>query len=343
MSAMAGDLLKRALYRSGLLGLYHRLRNRRALTVIMFHRVLTEQDPRWASCDPDYTLEAGLLERCLAFFRRHYNVVSTDDVLAARRGRAPLPDRALLITFDDGWADNHAHALPRLRAAGMPALLFAVADVVDRDEPFFQERLIAAFRLGRLRVPALSSALADAGHPLAPAPADSIDGLRKVIAALETLSPQQRAQVLAPFADAMDDGVRQMVTRTELRELAAGGVAIGVHGKTHTPMPRAEDLDAELADARRIVGEHLGAEAPATMSYPHGRYDESVLARTQAAGYELAFTSHPVMNPVDGRPSWLLGRLGFEQSGIVDRAGRFRPDWLALYLFRAPVRRLAAT
>ena len=163
MSAMAADLVKRALYRSGLLGLYHRLRNRRALTVIMFHRVLTEQDPRWPSCDPDYTLEAGLLERCLAFFRRHYNVVSADEVLAARRDGTPLPDRALLITFDDGWADNHAHALPRLRNANMPALLFAVADAIDRDEPFFQERLIAAFRLGRVRVPALLSALADRG------------------------------------------------------------------------------------------------------------------------------------------------------------------------------------
>lgn len=342
MSAMALDLVKRALYRSGLLGLYHRLRNRRALTVIMFHRVLTEQDPRWASCDPDYTLEAGLLERCLAFFRRHYNVVSSEDVLAARRSGAPLPDRALLITFDDGWADNHAHALPRLRAAGMPALLFAVADAVDRDEPFFQERLIAAFRLGRLRVPELLPALAAAGYAISPPPADGIEGLRRVIAALEELPPAQRARVLAPFAAAMDDGVRQMLTREELRELAADGVAIGVHGKTHTPMPRAEDLDAELVDARAIVGRHLGGAAPTTMSYPHGRYDDGVLERTRAAGYDLAFTSNPVMNAVDARPSWLLGRLGFEQSRITDGSGRFRPDWLALYLFRAPRRRLAA-
>ncbi len=342
MSAMAADLVKRALYRSGLLGLYHRLRNRRALTVIMFHRVLTEQDPRWASCDPDYTLEAGLLERCLAFFRRHYNVVSTDQVLAARRDGAPLPDRPLLVTFDDGWADNHAHALPRLRAADMPALLFAVADVVDRDEPFFQERLIGALRQGRITVAALASALADQGVALAPAPEESIEGLRRVIAALEALPPSRRNEVLVPFAQALDDGRRQMVTRAELRELDAGGVAIGVHGKTHVPMTRAEDLDAELATARRIVGEHLDAPPPATMSYPHGRYDDKVLARTQAAGYELAFTSDPVMNAVDARPSWLLGRLGFEQSGIVDRDGRFRPDWLALYLFRAPCRRLAA-
>ncbi len=339
---MASDLVKRALYRSGLLGLYHRLRNRRALTVVMFHRVLARDDPRWASCDPDYTLEAGLLDQCLAFFRRHYNVVSVDQVLAARRKGTQLPDRALLITFDDGWADNHAHALPRLRAAGLPGLLFAVADVVDRNEPFFQERLISAFRRDTLRVPALAQALADAGHPLDPVPPDTIEGLRKVIAALEALDTAQRNRVLAPFAAAMDDGVRQMVTRDELRELAGGGMAIGVHGKTHTPMTRAEELDAELATARAIVGRHLDAEPPPTMSYPHGRYDHRVLERTRAAGYELAFTSDPVMNPVDDRPGWLLGRLGFEQDGIADRNGRFRPDWLGLYLFRAPTRRLAA-
>ena len=100
-------------------------------------------------------------------------------------------------------------------------------------------------------------------------------------------------------------------------------------------------MSSQPSPARRIVGEHLRSDAPPTMSYPHGRYDNTVLARTQAAGYELAFTSNPVMNLVDDTPSWLLGRLGFEQSGIVDRQGRFRPDWLALLLFRAPVRRLA--
>ena len=81
-----------------------------------------------------------------------------------------------------------------------------------------------------------SQAIREEVAELLGAPADTLDGLRTVIAALEALTPTQRALVLAPFATAMDDGVRQMVTQTELRELAAGGVAIGVHGKTHVPM-----------------------------------------------------------------------------------------------------------
>jgi hypothetical protein len=77
-------------------------------------------------------------------------VVSAADVLAARKGEASLPPRALLITFDDGWKDNADFALPRLRKARLPALLFVVADVIGRRLPFFQEQLMAGWRLGRI-------------------------------------------------------------------------------------------------------------------------------------------------------------------------------------------------
>jgi peptidoglycan/xylan/chitin deacetylase (PgdA/CDA1 family) len=333
---MLSDPVKKALYGSGLLGLYHAIRNRRTLTVIMFHRVLEPGDPRWASCDPDYTLEGGLLDRCLDFFRRHYRIVSVDEVIAARRGEVRLPPRALLITFDDGWADNVDYALPRLQRAALPGLLFVVADVVGRRLAFFQERLIGGWRLGRLKLAELAAALPQP-EPLA----DGIGGLRRTIARLETLDDETRERTLAPFAAAMDDGLRHMATAEELKALERGGIAVGVHGKTHTPMTRAQDLDAELGGARAQVGSHLdGGRAPTTMSFPHGRYDAAIAQRAHEAGYELVFTSDPVLNPIDPQPGWLLGRVGFEQSGIVDAHGQFRAELLALLLFRKPSRRL---
>lgn len=333
------DLVKKFLYGSGLLGLYHRLRNRRTLTVIMFHRILDRADPRWTSCDPDYTLEAALFERCIAFFRQHYNIVSVDDVLAARKGGNPLPSRALLITFDDGWSDNVDFALPRLQAAALPALLFVVADVVGRRLPFFQERLVGSWRLGKIRAQELLAA-AGLAHP---STGNGIGDLRAAIAALEQLDDAAREAALAPFGDAMDDGHRHMVLAPELGQLERSGIAIGLHGKTHTPLTRAADLDAELAGARRAVASHLARnEPPVTMSFPHGRYTPAIAEQARSAGYELVFTSDPTINPLDAGPDWLLGRIGFEQSGIVDRGGRFRSDRLALLLFRKPQRRLAA-
>ncbi len=134
-----------------------------------------------------------------------------------------------------------------------------------------------------------------------------------------------------------------MVTVEELHRLAAGGMALGLHGKTHAPMKHAADLDAELSGARAALARQLGQPAPnaESMSFPHGSFDDAIAQRARDAGYELIFTSVPVLNPVAGGVGWLLGRTGFETDAVVDARGRFRPDWLALYLFRKPAQRLA--
>ena len=120
---MLKDFARKCLYASGALGLYHRLRNADSLTVVMFHRTLRADDPRWPGCDPDYTLPEALFVDSLRFFRRHYAVVSLADVLRAQREGGGLPPRALLITFDDGWLDNVDYALPALRAIGLTVSL----------------------------------------------------------------------------------------------------------------------------------------------------------------------------------------------------------------------------
>ncbi len=339
---MLKDVSRKLLYTSGLLGLYHRLRNADSLTVVMFHRTLSPDDPRWASCDPDYTLSTDRLEQSLAFFRRHYNVVSLDQVLASRRTGAALPPRALLITFDDGWADNADYALPALRRAGLPALLFVVADAVGTRQPFFQERIIGAWRRGALGVGELAAVLPEGQAPAAGSD-ESIASLRAVIARLEALDADTRARVLEPLMARLDDGHRHMVTVEELQRLQDGGVALGLHGKTHTPMRLAEDLDAELGGARDALARQLGhprARAE-SMSFPHGSFDATIAQRAREAGYELVFTSVPVLNPTGHGVGWLLGRTGFETDTVVDGNGTFREDWLALYLFRRPSRRLA--
>lgn len=337
---MFKDSVRRLLYSSGALSLYHRLRNAHSLTVVMFHRTLTEDDPRWATCDPDYTLRRDLFGHSLAFFRRHYNVVGLQDVLDARRGARALPPRALLVTFDDGWADNADHALPELQRAQVPALMFVVADAVGRRQPFWQEQLVAGWRRGALRVDALRAALGGDAQ----ASDDGLPALREAIGRLEALPHDVRERVLAPFAAAMDDGMRHMVEAHELQRLRAGGVALGLHGKSHVHMTRAGDLDAELGGARESLAASLGdGDARAeSMSYPHGAFDAGIARRAREAGYALQFTSVPVLNPTRGGVGWLLGRTGYEFDTVLDtRTGGFRADRLAWYLFRAPVRALA--
>lgn len=358
--AMLKDFARKCLYFSGALGLYHRLRNADSLTVVMFHRTLRPDDPRWASCDPDYTLGEDLFVSSLVFFRRHYRVVSLQDVLRARREGAGLPPRALLISFDDGWLDNVDYALPALRSAGLPAVMFVAADAVGARQPFYQERIVAAWRLGKLSSEALAASVAEyagetharethVGEPAGGVRA-GIDGLRALIARLETMPSTSRRAVLERHADALNDDLQHMIDVDDLARLRAGGVELGLHGKSHVAMTRADNLANELGGARAAMaamlspqspGEGLASDACATMSFPHGAFDDAIAAQAREAGYELLFTSVPVLNPVGGKPSWLLGRTGYETDTVADANGTFRPEWLAWYLFRRDARRLA--
>ena len=309
----------------------------------MFHRTLSPDDPRWLTCDPDYTLSVAHLSQSLAFFKRHYNIVSLAQVLEARRTGAALPPRALLITFDDGWSDNADYALPELQCAGLPGLMFVVSDAVGTQQPFFQERLISAWRRGVLQVAELARAMGPvSAEPWTPKD-ESMASLREAIARLERVDADQRRMLLQPYLQLLDDGLRHMVDASELHKLQAGGMALGLHGKTHTPMTLATDIDAELGGARADLARHLGQLVPTaeSMSFPHGAHDAEIAERAHRAGYELVFTSVPVLNPIAPRLGWLLGRTGFESDTVVDAQGRFRPDWLALYLFRRQTRSLA--
>ncbi len=349
--AMLKDFARKCLYFSGALGLYHRLRNADSLTVVMFHRTLRRDDPRWASCDPDYTLGEDLFVASLAFFRRHYRVVSLQDVLRARRDGTGLPRRALLISFDDGWLDNVDYALPALRSAGLPAVMFVAADAVGARQPFYQEQIVAAWRLGTLTEESLAASVAaHAGeaHGDQRSARAGIAGLRRLIAQIETMPSASRRAVLERHADVLNDGVQHMIDIDDLARLRGGGIELGLHGKSHVAMTRAEDLADELGGAREAMAtmlslpEGLASDACATMSFPHGAFDEGIAAQARTAGYELLFTSVPVLNPVGDKPSWLLGRTGYETDTVADANGTFRPDLLAWYLFRRDTRRLAA-
>jgi peptidoglycan/xylan/chitin deacetylase (PgdA/CDA1 family) len=331
-NALKAPAVKRTLYASGALAAWHRRRNRDRLTVVMFHRVLATDDPRWPTADPEYTLSRELFVECLRFFKRHYHVVALDDLLARR-----LPERPLLITFDDGWSDNEEYALPALRALGLPAVLFVVADAVGRAQPFWQEQLIAAWRAGRLDA-ATGQALWEGAGRSGPAPAGPPDELapaRLLIAALEAIDRPRRRALLDGVRDRLDDGVRSMITVDQLRALAGARVAIGAHGQSHDPLTEVPDATAELTTARQVLEGHLGGRPVRTVSFPHGRFDDGVVAGARQAGYRLCFTSVPELPRADLAGTELVGRVGFTAETITGPDGRFAPEKLALCLFRA--------
>ena len=98
------------------------------MNILCYHAV----QPGWTA---PMSIEPDLFERHVDWLVRHRRVVPLHEVLAtcARSGR--LPRRATALTFDDGFASVHEHALPVLARHRVPSTVFLVARTFVDDAP----------------------------------------------------------------------------------------------------------------------------------------------------------------------------------------------------------------
>ena len=134
------QLLKNGVYRSlGELtsGLRVNGEHDRALRVLMYHKI-NDRDGNPLS------VPVSLFDEQMAQLGAlGYTVVDVEAVLAHYVERKPLPPRAVLITFDDGYRDNLENAVEVLRRHGYPAVLFMPIGFLDTSLPLPHEERLA--------------------------------------------------------------------------------------------------------------------------------------------------------------------------------------------------------
>jgi len=326
-------LAKTIAVKGGGLSLYHKLKHRERLTVLMFHRVLPEH--LMDGADQEYTISTVLLERLMKFVAANYNVVDLNEVLRSRRREKPLPSFPLLVTFDDGWDDNAIHAAPVLAAAKIPWTLFAATDAISSGEKWWQEVLLAALRTGHATHEDLRALIADNSRPMVDMDGDP--GL-SILMLYGTLSPAKRDELLNRYLDRslMQVTPRHMANWDTLRALQKSGVSIGGHGASHLPLTMLADPADDLRRAQSIMRQQLGENACTTMSFPHGRYSPAIAEAARKLGTQLLFTSDPVLNKCAG--GWLesdmIGRISISTPSVADGRGMLDMErampWLML-------------
>jgi len=259
----------------------------------MYHRVADlARDPWGLAVSPAHFSEH------LEILRRHARPMHLVDLLRAHeRGR--LPRQAVVLTFDDGYADNLHAAKPALARHDVPATVFVTTGKIGQPREFWWdelERLLLQpgilpsaleLRAGR-RVhhwtlgPA--AILHEAEHERSPHrhPWDAAPGTRlafyyAVYRVLQRLTHEARDEALAGIA-AWCGGLRaertshRTLSGSELLTLASDGlVDIGAHTVTHAFLS-AHDRDRqrhEIAESRRYLEHALGRRVT-SFAYPYG-------------------------------------------------------------------------
>ena len=208
--------------------------------------------------------ELAVLERHLQHLTRHYQLISADDVLAARSGSLVLGPRSVWVTFDDAYPSALA-AGPLLADFGVRATVFVCPGVIGTDTPFWWQTVDTA--LGTREA--------------------AQERIR-----LKRLPDRDRREAVRLMAERLDSEAANSVPQassSELLKWVSLGHTLGNHTWDHPTLDTCSDEEQET----QIVLAHdwltaLMGEEPRLFAYPNGNSTPKSAKLLQSLGYRCA-------------------------------------------------------
>jgi len=294
------------------------LRNRfvSRVLIVLYHRVveLPFADPYSLGVSPQHFAEH------LEILHKSWRPLQLQQ-LAKALCTGDLPHRAVVVTFDDGYADNLYNAKPLLERYTIPATLFVATGSVECGREFWWDELERLFlqpgalpEMLYLKVNGRSYqwVLGDAAHY---SEADcwghrgwnmgqedtpsARQHLHRALYRLLHSSPEgERRKVLEELTawagtESVSRPTHRTLSRNEVVRMAEGGlVEVGSHTVTH-PLLATIPLTAQRNEIQRSKAslEELLGRPVTSFSYPHGSYTSETAAFVREAGFTCACSS----------------------------------------------------
>lgn len=262
------------------------------LSILIFHRVLAMPDPLFPG-----EVDGARFERLMVAVASVFKVLPLSDA-ARRLADGSLPPRALSITFDDGYADNHDVALPILARLGLPATVFVATSFVDGGRMWNDTVIECIRRTSRQTIDFDRGELQ--GIPIGTV-LERRAAIRRLLSGIKYLPSRERDDAVRDLHDACGKPELPetlMLSSRQVRELRAAGVEIGAHTIHHPILRLLDDADAEreIVESRRQL-EAIADDRVSLFAYPNGQpgrdYEERHVAMVRRLGFTAAVTTAP--------------------------------------------------
>ncbi len=294
--------------------------------VVSYHRVTADYAADAREGLASLLVTGATLRRQLEHLARTRDLVSLSDaarILAEPPRGGPRRRDVVTVTFDDGYADVHALALPILARLRAPATAFVVTSLVGTARRLPHDRLYAALsELGRRGIPLEAAGLPRPVQALLdacaePGPAATLDRLSATLPHGQLLAVADALAARVGLADEDLPAGTRLLDWEELRALDAGGVEVGGHTVSHAVLPNLPLARArrEIGGCREAIAGRLG-RAPRHFAYPNGYHTPAVRALVRACGFETAVTTEDRENVRGGDPLALRRKMIWENTTL---------------------------
>ena len=219
--------------------------------------------------------DALAFERQMTCLRERYAPVATNEVVAALRGDAVLPDYAVWVTFDDGLANVVETGMPIMERIGIRATLFVCPGIVEPAQPFWWD-VVEAATAHRVPVPNLSAASS-----------------QSPVTALKSVADHVRREVVRELAERLAalsiDVSPTVLTPSQLDRWCDAGNDVGNHTWDHPCLDMCEPTSqrTQIAAADAWLREHVVAPLR-VFAYPNGDWTRAAEDVLRELEYDAA-------------------------------------------------------
>lgn len=232
-----------------------------------------------------HALPAEIFEKHIIALKKHYNIISLADYQHAREDKNfKLPQRALIITFDDGHKSNY-ELLPIIKKYNIPVTIFLCSSIVGTNRQFWFDILES----------------------------------QKERDALNELSHTQRLKALEEkgFTPTKDYPTPSALSIEQIKEMMPV-VDFQAHTRFHPNLPQCDDETAneEITVSKKELLDKFKISTFA-FAYPNGDYCERDVTLVKKANFSIAVTTAPFFNTLNTDPL-RLKRLNIPEKACVN-------------------------
>lgn len=277
-------------------------------------------------------LDVNLFREQIAFMKSSFNIVTMEQVLEAISTKEKLPEKALLLTFDDGYADNYNVAMPILEEYGVqgsffiPGKTFTTHQLLDVNKIHY---VLASANIYNLVEDLKKEMDYYRGQEFQYAPTEELFAKYAVASRfdiketvfvkqmLQTVLPEKLRNIISSKLFAKYVGVTEeqlayelYMSEQQIRTMKRHGMFIGIHGYDHYWLGNlpVEQMKNDISLALDALDEFVDRKQW-VMNYPYGNYNKDVLAYISKQGACLGLTTEVRLADIDKDNSLELPRL----------------------------------
>lgn len=294
--------------------------------ILMYHRISMDTNSEGISAEQ--------FREQVKILKKYFFPMTLKDLMQAHEA-GNVPKHAVVVTFDDGYADFANYAWPIIQEVGIPATIFITTGFVNGDLWLWPDEIKYAIKYTLKRevsLPVLGKVIIKnnavnawnilADHCLKVKNSEKNIILDRLYCELEVERPMTApAEVSA-------------VSWKQLKEMVDSGLEVGSHSHTHPILTKLDqvELHQEIYLSKELIKKNLDVD-PVSFCYPNGTrsdFDKNIKALVSEAGYRYAVAAYPEVRPLSDR--WAINRYAASRSQSLFEKNIFGLSYLGLIL-----------